>query len=305
MAMGMMAGQGARQGYSRMNDGYNEQPGINWGRVGAYAGGAALGYGVLRAGAMKARHSETWHDIVDMSGLRGMKKGGGWKTYEQHGAAAINRKRADMINTQIRGLGKSSRDWLKGRDALSTPEGRALRQGRADGYARMGEASKNRRAARAARKAAGTPGRPIAKGLADKLDKRGGVGRIPWANSTPAAPAKDTLMPRTAPHAPTTTKLGAPVDFIPGEYASSNPFTEKIKSLRGERGNLMNSFEGKGFKKEAMRAGAGALGFFGAMDLRGQGLKRAGAIGMRGFGALGAIGLGMKALSWANPFNNN
>lgn len=40
-------------GYNQMNRGYNEQSGIDWGKMALYGAGAALGYGVLRAGAMK------------------------------------------------------------------------------------------------------------------------------------------------------------------------------------------------------------------------------------------------------------
>lgn len=305
MAMGMMAGQSARQGYSKINDGYNEQPGINWGRVGAYAGGAALGYGVLRAGAMKAGKSGAWKDVVDMSGLRGMKKGGGWKAYEQHGVAAINQKRADMIGKQISEARAGEKAWHKHGRYMDSPAGRAHRQGVANGQAMLAEANANfskgatpgrRQAARAAGKAAGTS-KPIAKGLAAKLDKGGKGPRIPWVDSLPAGPSNSGF---TAPNGPKPIMINGK-----NAYAAENPFKSQIKALRDERRGLANAFEGKGPKKEAIRAGAGALGFFGAMDLRGESLKRAGAIGMRGFGALGAIGLGMKALSWANPFNNN
>ena len=49
-------------GYNRLNDGYNERSGVNWGRVGMYAGGAALGYGVIRAGAIKYNKTELGSD---------------------------------------------------------------------------------------------------------------------------------------------------------------------------------------------------------------------------------------------------
>lgn len=42
-------------GYSQLNRGYDEQPGIDWAKIGLYGAGAAAGYGVIRAGMIKGK----------------------------------------------------------------------------------------------------------------------------------------------------------------------------------------------------------------------------------------------------------
>ena len=44
-------------GYGSINQGYNEAPGINWGKIGAYTAGGALAAGVIGAGSVRARNA--------------------------------------------------------------------------------------------------------------------------------------------------------------------------------------------------------------------------------------------------------
>lgn len=277
------------QGYSRQNDGYGESPGVNWGKVGLYGAGAAASYGLIRAGAIKARGSKTWNNIVQMSG---MKNPGGWKAYQQHGAEAINSGRKSLINRQIKGLIPSARGWNERHAANLTPDGSLARankrQRQANRTSQLGEAQKARRAKRAKGYLRGTnpsyvdpdPARQGLTAMGDLSEE------LSWMNTA----KKNHVAPSSMP--------------IERGYASSNPFSSEIKNLLNEKKSLSNSFAGKGFRGGAMRDGAGLLGFFGAGDLKGAGLKRAGAIGMRGAGAFAAVGLGMKALSYLNPFGD-
>ena len=81
-------------GYNQMNRGYNEQPGIDWGKMALYGAGAALGYGVLRAGAMKLSP----HISAAASKA---KKGMGWATDEM--GKAVDSVKAKMAKADAPG----------------------------------------------------------------------------------------------------------------------------------------------------------------------------------------------------------
>lgn len=81
-------------GYNQMNRGYNEQPGIDWGKMALYGAGAALGYGVLRAGAMKLSP----HISAAASKA---KKGMGWAGDEM--GKAVDSVRAKMAKADAPG----------------------------------------------------------------------------------------------------------------------------------------------------------------------------------------------------------
>jgi len=250
MAMGVMAGQGARQGYSKMNDGYNEQPGINWGRVGAYAGGAALGYGVLRAGAMKMKSlgpnaKGLWGQAGRITGISSE-----WNTFKQLGGTLTG---AQAQRAKIAGLQRANMKAIRAKQATKVPL--AQREGRAAIGLKPNEA-KLRAQMYAEKKAA-------MKDLAKSM--------------------------------------------VPNDMSKVTPRQKAIMEAAAEKAQAAKY--GRMAEETAwgqFHSGvAGARGYFGAMDFAGaKGLTRFGVGATRAGLALGAIGLGMKALSWLNPFSD-
>jgi hypothetical protein len=134
-----------QQGYSQMNRGYDEQPGINWGKVGLYGLGAAAGYGVLRAGAIKGKkmlgpHFQNGKAIG--GGILGMQMRGGWRGYADLGASSIVGGEAEKLaraarTNEIRALGKESQAAVRAGKAAPAPTpARQKRSGRVVGRGR-------------------------------------------------------------------------------------------------------------------------------------------------------------------------
>lgn len=73
-------------GYSQMNQGYGEQPGVNWGKVAAYTGGGIMAAGVMRMGAHKLNSSTMGGRSKAM---RGIKSGASWA--KGHGRTGLDR----------------------------------------------------------------------------------------------------------------------------------------------------------------------------------------------------------------------
>lgn len=102
--------QEGRGGFSSdLNRGYNEQPAINWGKMGLYTAGAAAAYGVIRAGAL----SNT------TQGILGKNMVDGWEGYKKLGAQVTESDRA-----RIRGrlIGKAQDNARKSFTATTTPD---------------------------------------------------------------------------------------------------------------------------------------------------------------------------------------
>lgn len=86
-------------GYSTHNGGYNEQSAVPWGKVALYGAGAAAGYGVIRAGAIKARNSKMYGQALGAvgtgraagRGILGMGRPGGYKSFADLGQSAVGK----------------------------------------------------------------------------------------------------------------------------------------------------------------------------------------------------------------------
>lgn len=311
------------QGYSKLNNGYGEEPGVNWGRVAAYGVGGAAAYGVIRAGAMKGKKMAGpafRNGKAIGGGILGMQMKGGWKGYAQLGAGQEATQAALAArNNQIRALGAQSRQHLAAAAALPAPVPRAnigkqaAANGLNDARYKFANRQKDLRHARATRNATlardttnmrlndvDEARNPFSRGIArHNLNQQ--LGREALATEKMQAAA---IAPHMAPsgHFPEHrygTVHPSPVGAVASPRPAQNQFMSKIKGLRSQPLDTMSHMT------RAEQHISAAKGFFGAMDYAGAGgWKQFGVGAARVGGALGAVGLGMKALSALNPFSD-
>jgi len=119
-------------GYNRLNDGYNERPGVNWGRVGLYAGGAALGYGVIRAGAIKYNKTELGSDTRALARWSRDQAKAGYNYGKNTGlpwAKVQARKYYNQAKSSLEASGGGNAwrgGWMEARNILGLPSGSSL-----------------------------------------------------------------------------------------------------------------------------------------------------------------------------------
>ena len=259
------------QGYSRQNDGYGESPGVNWGKVGLYGAGAAASYGLIRAGGIKAKNSGHLQNAWGSAGrISGLSRPGGWKAWQQMGATP------PKVSAGVR---------------------------YADGASRVlgaGSAARRMKAAKKARRASSGGAQALQAQLDAFSGPAPGLGAaIATGKQGEAAALKHSWRAQGAAESPGLRSQLAELG------ASARPFdTANLDRIAG----LKPSTAARPRPKAVAATGAvadtwsGMRGYFGAMDYAG--LKRAGVAGIRGAGALAAVGLGMKALSYLNPFGD-
>ena len=161
-------------GYSQMNYGYGEQPGVNWGKIAAYTGGGIMAAGVVRMGAHRLNSSTLGARgrALGAQGIRGIKSGGNWA--RQRGMAAygraggwngVKRGAASVLGTsQLRGLGSWASRTGRGMNKIASMSDR----GRQTRYAKQYSRAKAKQMGRGMKKYFGAAGH---SGM-----KRAGVG---------------------------------------------------------------------------------------------------------------------------------
>lgn len=285
----------AQQGYSKLNNGYGEEPGVNWGKMAAIGVGGAAAYGVIRAGAMKGKKmaGPAFRSGKAIGGgIMGMNMRGGWKGYQQ--------------------LGNAVPKGIKKADAVR-------RIGAAEGAARTMKAAKRARA--------GTVDNLRSKYLSDLKTYSAAPSRLRELEQQHkgAQNAVNSFAVNRRMGIPT---QGNVIQLVKEEDAARQALTNfkmpaapsMDKVLAARKGTMANDFNRIAGLKPATRAVArpsapaltslennlaGAKGFFGAMDYaKAGGLKQFGVGAARVGGAMAAVGLGMKALNALNPFSD-
>lgn len=297
-------------GYHTMQGGYGEQQStINWGKVGLVTGGGLAAYGVGRAIYTGGKKSWSKGALLDArqtsKSILGMGMPNGWKSYEQMGGGggvfdseAFQRAKVARFEG-VEALGRQARGWKR-------PTGSSAKYKRA-GANRRWHAAQPRASVGAERSTIDT------RTPQQRVDA--GLGKTPPAPKLSPQDRIDRMLGKPAPTprgpAPKPTRVPKAISNVdPSAYRdasrSANPYLEQLRALRKtplDKANFMKPPSG------INSAWSGAKGYFGAMDWAERmggpgGLKRLGVAGARVGLGLGAIGLGMKALSYLNPFGD-
>jgi len=279
------------QGYSQMNRGYNEQPGINWGKVALYGAGAAAGYGLIRAGAMKLRpHLNTGMQSGKAigGGILGLNMEGGWKGFQKLGALSWD----PSLGERATGLAQAAK--TNQIMALKKESQEAVRAGRAKDARQSAKiASTYQQAESIARQQ---------KMVNSQIEMGASKSNLTKLNAEKAALAE--RMTNTGALFSAQNKAQ---ELIRAKAATEKAgFAGRLKTLKAAPLDTQ-AYMGQAIEEGGAlaRYGSAATGFFGAMDYATEGgMKRFGVGAARVGLAAAGIGLGMKALGALNPFSD-
>lgn len=124
-------------GYNSMNRGYNEQSGVNWGKVGLYSAGGLLAAGAARAGMMKVRNTRAYASgraTVRAGVGAGMGRARGWASQGANWMRGTGLPRARGAMSAGMGYARAGMDWAKANkgnawSAIKSGWGSAIRPG--------------------------------------------------------------------------------------------------------------------------------------------------------------------------------
>lgn len=284
---------------SQMNAPYSkEQSSVSWPKVAAYGAGGLAAYGVARAGYTKGKGP-----FAKITGIQQ----GSWGQHQEAGSKILS----SMKPHSKKALKQARKQVLSsGFDVAGDATGAGAYRASGANYETWEKSMKgHRKTANAALEAH------------DQAAIRRDTKMASWMESNPNAKKKDIKAQRDAYSAAESVEKGgihqqnvkASRSHLKAQQKVFNPmkkgYQEALEKVLPEKNGFQAAMKKDGWRGQLASHAAGATGWLGASDYATAaggpgGMKRLGVGALRGGLALGAVGLGMKALSWANPFSD-